>query len=61
MVMAKELREADESIEDGDLSLIALNGLDQSYDAFVTANTVGIDSINFSAFLDLLRACEVRL
>lgn len=35
--LAEEVQEAGVSLSDGELTLIALNGLDASYDAFVTA------------------------
>lgn len=34
--MAEELHEAGVVVDDGDLTLIAMNGLDESYDPFVT-------------------------
>lgn len=59
--MAEELREAGIAITDGELSLIALNGLDVSYDSFVTAQTARMEDISFASFLGLLRAYELRL
>lgn len=38
-VMSEELFEARVDIDDGELSLIALNGLDDLYDSFVTSQT----------------------
>lgn len=59
--MAEELREAGTSIDDGELTLIALNVLDASYDPFVTAQTVRMDDVSFASFLGLLRSHEIRL
>lgn len=47
-VMAEELREAGVIIDDGELSLIALNGLDEGYDPFVTTLTARVDDISFA-------------
>jgi len=56
--MADELREAGVIIEDDELSLIALTGLDDSYKSFVTSHTAQVDEIDFSALLGLLRSYE---
>lgn len=59
--LPEELREAGIIIDDDELSLIALNGLDESYDSFVTAQTARIGDINFSSLLGLLHSNEARL
>lgn len=59
--MADELREAGVIIEDDELSLIALTGLDDSYESFITSQTARVDEIDFSALLGLLRSYEGRL
>lgn len=46
--MSEELREARVIVDDDELSLIALNGLDEAYDSFVTTQTARIDGINFA-------------
>lgn len=45
--MTEELREAGVVIDDGEFSLIALNGLDASYNPFVTAQTAHVEDISF--------------
>lgn len=59
--ISEELREAGVVVDDGELSLIALNGLDESYDPFVTAQTSHVDDINFSLLLSFPRSYEARL
>lgn len=46
--MSKELWEAGIVVDNGDLSLIALNGLDESYDPIVTAQIARVDDISFA-------------
>lgn len=59
--MSKELREAGVVVDDGEFSLIALNGLDESYDPFVTAQTGCVEDISFTSLLGLLCSYEARL
>lgn len=61
MIVSKELREAGVVIDDGELSLIALNSLDESYDSFVTSQTARIDEIPFASLLGCLRSYENHL
>lgn len=46
---AEEVQEAGVALDDGELTLIALNNLDLLYDAFVTAYTARVDDISFAA------------
>lgn len=59
--MVEELREAGIAVDDGELSLIALNWLDASYDPFITAKMEQIDDINFASLLGMHRSYESRL
>lgn len=59
--MAEELREVGVAIGDDELSLIALNGLDECYDPFVIVQTARVDEINFASLLGLLRSFEICL
>lgn len=59
--MAEELREAGAIVDDAELSLIALNGLDEAYDSFVTSQTSRVEDISFSSLLGLLRTYDNRL
>lgn len=43
----EEIHEVGVALDDGELTLIALNGLDMSYDAFVTAQTTRVDDITY--------------
>lgn len=52
--ISEELQEASVVVDDGELSLIALNGLDESYDPFIMAHTARVDDINFSSLLSFL-------
>lgn len=45
-------------LDDGELMLITLNGLDASYDAFVTTQKAPVDDITFATFQGLLQAHE---
>lgn len=45
-------------LDDGELCLIALNGLDLSYDAFITTQMATTDNISFATFQGLLLAHE---
>lgn len=54
----EEVCEAGVTLDDGELTLIALNGLDSSYDAFVMAQFARADEIPFAAFQGMLRAQE---
>lgn len=56
--MAKELWEAETTIDGGELSLFSLNGLDTSYDPFLTAQTTRVDDIIFASLLGLLCSYE---
>lgn len=58
--LAEEVREAEVALDDGELTLIALIGLDASYDAFVTAQMARANDITFAAFQGLLQAHEER-
>lgn len=55
---ADEVRDTGIYIEDEELALFALDDLDSSYDAFVTAITVTTGDISFSEFKGLLKAHE---
>lgn len=59
--ISEELREAGVSIDDGELSLIALNGLDETYDPFVTAQIARVEDISFASLLSLLHSYDLRL
>lgn len=59
--MFNKLREASVIVGEGELSLIALNGLDETYDPFVTAQTTWVDDINFGSLFGLLRSYKARL
>lgn len=48
--ISEQLWQAGVVIKDGELSLIALNGLDESHDPFVTAQTALVDEISFACF-----------
>lgn len=54
--LAEEVRQVGVALDDRKLTLIALNGLDTSYDAFVTAQSARTDNIPFAAFQGLLQA-----
>lgn len=56
--ISEELREAGIIVDDGELSLIALNGLNESYDPFVTAR---VDENSFSLLLSFLHSYEACL
>lgn len=55
---ADEVRDAGIFIEDEELTLFALDDLDSSYDAFVTAVTATTKDLSFSEFKGLLKAHE---
>lgn len=57
----EDLREAGVVIEDGELSLIALNGLNEAYDSFVTSQTARIDEICFASLLGSLHTFDNRI
>lgn len=57
---ADEVRDANIYIEDEELALFALDGLDSSYDAFVIAITATAGDLSFSEFKGLLKAHEKR-
>lgn len=59
--MAEEPWEAGVVVDDGELSLIALSGLDGSYDPFVIAQTAWVEDIGFSLLLGLVRAYKSRI
>lgn len=58
--LAEEVREAGVALDDGELTLIALNGLDATYETFITAQSARTDDIPFAAFQGLLQAHEER-
>lgn len=58
--LAKEAHEVGVALDDGELTLIALNNLDNSYDAFVTAQSARADEITFAEFQGLLQAHKNR-
>lgn len=58
--LAEEVREAGVPLDDGELTLIVLNGLDVSYDVFITAQTARAYDIMFAAFQGLLLTHEER-
>lgn len=58
--LAEEVREAGVPLDDGELIVIALNGLDTSYNAFITAQSARADEIPFAAFQGMLRTHEER-
>lgn len=57
---AGEIRDVGIEIEDEELALFSLDGLDSSYDVFVTAITTSFDDLSFSEFKGLLKAHEKR-
>lgn len=57
--LAKEVHDG-VALDDGELSLIALNGLDSSYDSLVNVQIAHVDDIPFSALQGLLQAHEAR-
>lgn len=62
--MAEELQEAKEvreAVNDDDLSLVALNDLDESYDPFVTTESTRTKKISFASFLGQLRTYKKPL
>jgi len=58
--LAEEVREAGVPLDDSELSLVALNGLDSTFDAFVTSLTARADDLSFAAFSGLLQAHDER-
>lgn len=52
--MSEELWEAGVIVDNGELSLIVLNGLNASFDPFVTTQTLHVDDISFASLLGLL-------
>lgn len=59
--MVEELREAGVVVDDGELSVIVLNGLDTSYDPFVTSQMTRVEDIPFASLLGLVRLYEARI
>jgi len=59
-IMAEELHQTGVIIDDGELSLIVLNGLDDSYESFITSQMARIEDIDFSSLLGALRSFESR-
>lgn len=49
-ILVEVVHEAGVALDDGELMLIALNGLDTSYDAFVTTQIARANEINFAEF-----------
>lgn len=58
---ADEVRDTGINIKDEELVLFALDGLDSSYDTFVTVITATTRDISFSEFKGLLKARESTL
>lgn len=58
--LAEEVRDAGVALDDGELTLIMLNGLDDSYEGFVTAQLARADDMTFAAFQGLLQTQEER-
>lgn len=56
--MVEEIHEVGVPLDDGELSLIVLNGLDLIYDAFVTAQMARVDNVSFISIQGLLREIE---
>lgn len=46
------------AVDDKELSLIALNGLDDLNDPFVIVETLRVEDVNFASFVGLLRTYE---
>lgn len=55
---ADEIRDTSIHIEDEELALLALDGLDASYDAFVTMVIATTRDLSFAVFKGLLKAYE---
>jgi len=49
------------SVDDEELMLFVLDGLDSSYDAFITTVTATSEDISISEFKGLLKAHEARV
>lgn len=60
-MMAEESREVGVTNNEGDLSLISLNGLDSLYDSFVTSKTSKVENTTLAELLELLRVYEAQL
>lgn len=58
--LMEEVREVGVALDDGELTLIALNGLDSTYESFVTAQLARVDDISFAFFQGLLWSHEER-
>lgn len=58
---ADEVRAEGITVEDEELALFTMDGLDSSYDAFVTKVTTSTGDISFTEFKGLLRAHESRI
>jgi len=56
-----EIRDAGITIDDKELALFAMDGLESSYDAFVMAITATVGDISFVEFMGLLRAHDVTI
>lgn len=56
-----QLRQVGVIIDDGELSLIALNGLDETYDPFVNVQMARINDISFVSMLGCLCSFDARL
>lgn len=59
--MAKELHDVGTTIDDGDLFLITLNGLNRDYNSFITLHIAQANGLNFSKFLGIFHAYKSRL
>lgn len=58
--LTKEVCEANMALDDGEHTLIVLNGLDSTYDVFISAHTTRANNILFTTFQGLLQAHEAR-
>lgn len=58
LALQRKVREAAVALDDGEFTLIALNGLDSSDDAFVMTYIVRTKDIPFVAFQGMLQAHE---
>lgn len=61
MAKTNKLQKARILVDDGKLSLITLNGLDASYEPFITAQMSRFENINFASLLGLLQSYESLL
>lgn len=59
--LADEAWHASITLDDGEVYLIALNGLDASYEAFVMARSSQTNDLGFAKFQGILLAYEGRM